>query len=228
MIKTPIVLGEWHICTPCLYRFLNKEYVDAFFKDGTLRISSFAQFSKHKDEQRLDCHEGEVHFVEQTKEFGGQTVEIFSKHGGNAYVLSSSMRFDKKLADSFECNSYIKITDTTAFGITIAKHIQNLIAAYEGPCNYQVMKIMAKETNGPPKHIEHYKNDEGLVDVDKLIKSTTSRHAAHAPFFLKDARYSNQVEYRFVWLVNEQVEEPIFIKAPEAVQFCERPNKLTE
>jgi len=165
MIKIPVVTTEWHICTPSLFRFLDKEHVDAFFKDGTLRISSFAQFHKYKDEQRQDKHEGEAYFVEQTKEKGGQTIEIFSKHGNNVYVLSSSMRYDKELANLFKCDSYIRIKEPTNFGITIAKHIPNLITAFEGPCNYQAMKILAKETCRPPKDIEHFKNDKGLVDM---------------------------------------------------------------
>lgn len=54
MIKLPVVTAEWNICTPSLFRFLDKEYVNAFFKDGTLRISSFAQFRKYKDVQSQD------------------------------------------------------------------------------------------------------------------------------------------------------------------------------
>ena len=227
MIKLPIIRAEWHICTPALFRFLDKEYVDAFFKDGTLKLSSFAQFYKHKDEQRQDKNEGEAYFVEQTREKGGQTIEILSKHGNNAYILSSSMRYDKKLADLFKCDSYIKVKESTNFGIAIARHIPNLIVAFEGPCNYQAMKMLVKETHELPKDLEHFKNDSGL-DIDKLKKSVIAQYPAHLPFFLKDNRYANQVEYRFVWVVNGKVEEPLFVKVPEAIQFCEKPNQLTE
>ena len=34
--------------------------------------------------------------------------------------------------------------------------------------------------------------------------------------------YCHQNEYRFVWNVTYQVEEPIFIECPEAIKFCEK------
>jgi len=228
MVKFTIASAEWNICTPTLFRFLDKEYVDAFFKDGTLRLSSFAQFYRHKDEQRQDKHEGEAYFVEQTREKSGQTIEIFSKNKNNSYILSSSMRDSKELAALFKCDSYIRVNESTSFGVAIARHIPNLIAAFEGPCNYQSTKMLIKETHEPPKDLEHFKNDSGLVDIGKLTKSVLARYPAHLPFFLKDNCYANQVEYRFVWVVNEKVEEPLSIKVPEAIQFCEQPNKLTE
>jgi hypothetical protein len=38
---------QWSIVRPRLYRHLDSQYVDSFFKDGSLRLSSFAQFAKH-------------------------------------------------------------------------------------------------------------------------------------------------------------------------------------
>jgi len=228
MLGMPIVTAQWHICPPPLFRYLENKYVDAFFNDGTLRLSSFAQFKKHNDEQRQDKHEGEAFFVEQTNHGSGQTIEIFSSYGDNAYILSSCMRYDKKLAELFSCDSYIKINDTTNFGIAVAQQIPLLMAGFEGPCVYRSAKILAKDMEQPPKDIQQFKNKDGLVDISKLTDSVTGQHPSHLPYFLKDNAYATQVEYRFVWITKNPVEEPLTIKVPQAVQFCEKPNTLNQ
>jgi hypothetical protein len=45
---------EWKLRQPYVYRYLKKRHVDQFFEDGTLRLSSFSEFSKHRDEAKLD------------------------------------------------------------------------------------------------------------------------------------------------------------------------------
>ena len=114
MITIPITY-PWHVCTPTLFRYLPSRFVDAFFEDGSLRISSFATFRRHTDEQRLDKKEGETHFVAQTHQGGGQTLIAKSFHGKNACVLSATMRHDRKLMEAFECDSYIRIDNPTEF-----------------------------------------------------------------------------------------------------------------
>ena len=37
---------------------MDAEYVESFFRDGSLRLSSFARFAKHPDEQLRDKAEG--------------------------------------------------------------------------------------------------------------------------------------------------------------------------
>ena len=48
----------WGILRPPVYRFMDKQYVEQFFVDGSLRLSSFRRFSQHSDEERQDCAEG--------------------------------------------------------------------------------------------------------------------------------------------------------------------------
>jgi len=54
------ITKPWHIYFPVLFRYLEQEYIDAFFRDGSLRLSSFKQFAKHKDEARNDWGEGNL------------------------------------------------------------------------------------------------------------------------------------------------------------------------
>ena len=108
MNKLPIGI-KWNICTPTLFRFINSEYVEAFFKDGSLRLSSFSQFKKHKDEQRFDKHEGKLYYVIRTSKEGGYTIEVMTKTPDNAYVLSASMIYDKDLQTAELLSNVVEI-----------------------------------------------------------------------------------------------------------------------
>ena len=224
MIKLPMVT-DWNICTPNLFRFLNSEYVDSFFKEGSLRISSFSQFHKHEDEQRLDKNEGSTMFVHRTSQGGGQTITAWSTHGVRAYVLCAAMRYDKSLMELFGCNSYFRITNSTNFGMAIARQIPGLVAAFEGPCLYQDKKIIEQDLGHI--NINQFKDPQGQIRKEMLNDFIVSK-MAHYPLFLKEKSFAHQVEYRYVWIVKNKESDFLDIKLPEAVQFCEKPNELTE
>jgi hypothetical protein len=42
----------------------------------------------------------------------------------------------------------------------------------------------------------------------------------HEPYFIKEARFSEEAEVRLIWTVESDVKKPIFIKCREATQFC--------
>lgn len=226
MIKLQIGT-DWNICTPNLFRFLEQEHVDSFFDDGSLRISSFSQFHKHENEQRLDKGEGRTFFVHRTNQGGGQTINCWATHGTRAYILCAAMRFDDDLMKSFGCSSYFRITDTTKFGIAVARHIPGLIAGFEGPCLYQEKKIVEQDLGYI--NIDDFKDEKtgGKISMPALNDFLVSK-MEHDPLFLKDKSFSHQVEYRYVWIVRNRESDFIDIKVPEAIQFCERPNELTE
>ena len=49
---------NWHIRTPHLFRYMNREYIEKFFDTGKLMLSSFRRFSEHDDAMRNDGIEG--------------------------------------------------------------------------------------------------------------------------------------------------------------------------
>jgi hypothetical protein len=242
MIKIPLLLAEWNICSPTLFRFMDSQYVNAFFADGSLRISSFFKFHKHTDEQRLDKGEGKTMFVHRTNQRGGQTLTAWAIQGANAYVLSTSMRYDQDLLRSFNSDSYIRIKDSTAFGMAIARHIPHLVAGYEGTCLYQEMKIAEKDLGyidlnqfqdpqnplpvTDPKQIPY--SGIPLPSNNRPLTEYILSQLGHYSMFLKDKKYAHQVEYRFIWVTSNNTEDYLDIKVPEAIQFCDKPNSLTE
>lgn len=226
MITLPLVIN-WNLCTPNLFRYLSSEFVDAFFADGSLRISSFSQFHKHKDEQRLDQREGKTMFVHRTSQGGGQTITAWATHGVNAYVLCFSMRYDKELMDAFGCDSYFRISNSTNFGMAVARHIPGLVASFEGPCLYQDKKIIEQDLGYID--INQYRSLENPEQLSKdLLNEFIVSKMSHYPLFLKDKRFAPQVEYRYVWIVRNKANDFLDLKVQEALQFCEKPNELTE
>ncbi len=226
MITLPLIT-DWNICTPNLFRYLDAEYVDSFFGSGALRLSSFKQFATHENEQRLDVREGESLFIHRTSHPEPQTLAARAYHGIHAYVLSTSMLFDEDLMHAFECDSYLRILDSTNFGMAIARQIPGLIVAYEGPCQYQVEKIVEK--NLGYVDIEQFKDPNGPQGVNEaMLNEFILSRMRHYPLFLKHKDYAHQVEYRFVWVVRERLGPYLDLKVPDAVRFCERPNPVTE
>ena len=75
---------QWSIVRPRLYRHLEVEYVDGFFRDGSLRLSSFAHFAKHPDEQLRDTAEG----IGSRFGVGAQaTIAMVGGRGTDCFVL---------------------------------------------------------------------------------------------------------------------------------------------
>jgi len=226
MIKLPIIT-DWNICTPTLFRFMDRKYVDAFFDDGSLRLSSFSQFHKHEDEQRLDKFEGRTMFVHRTNQGGGQTIEAWATHGTNAYILSTSMRYSAELMKAFNSDSYIRINDSTNFGIVISRQIPSLLAAFEGPCLYQSMKIIERDLGYID--INKFREPENPTQVRKdLLDEFLISQMQHYPMFLKENSFAHQVEYRFAWIVRNKTLDYLDIKVPEAIKFCSKPSSVTE
>ena len=92
---------------PPLYRYLDERYVDMFFNLGLLRISSFNQFKKHKDEARLDMQEGEASLVGRCH---NSDLEVRMEIGlPNNFVLCTSFLRSKNIADTFKTNITSKL-----------------------------------------------------------------------------------------------------------------------
>ncbi len=249
-ITIPFVTSFWNISTPTLFRYMEKKYVENFFKDGSIRISSFDQFRKHKDEQRLDVGEGRImvaHNFPTANEGKGQAVDAWVLYDKKAYVLSTSIIFDKKLMKSFNTNSYLRIHDSTNFGMEIAKKIPGLTTAFEGFCLYQKNKILYQDLNidlkqfqkQPDKKVSDMKLlkqlpglPDGQIDNEEYdmgkIGQFLVKNAQHYPLFMKSKSFIKQAEYRFVWLTSIEPEDYLDIKAPEAIRRCSEPNWLVE
>ena len=207
----------WGVCFPPVVRYMEKQYVDRFFDTGELRLSCFAQFVQHRDEQREDRQEGRVLFDCRIAD-GGEIVGALY-FGMQSFVLCGSTIYSEELMQSFGVDSYFRILNTTAFGTAVANVIPNCISGFEGPCIYKKGRLVERQNMPSVGDMEALK-----IDPDGKRKVETAIHQAIGvePFLVKQLKYSHQSEYRFVWVVSEDVKESVTVYAPEARQFCER------
>jgi hypothetical protein len=214
------VQKPWNVKTPSVIRYLDKGHVDVFFETGELRLSSFARFAKHPDEQRGDSSEGTSIINCFTAD--GKTLFAVTKHGFDSYVLCGSTIESTQLQRQFGCSSYFRILDTTQFGIAVAAAIPGFKGGVEGLCIYQESRVIQKES--PPFSEVADLNKKGdPIDMNKLFNYVSSAAGVDV-VLVKLRRFSHQSEYRFIWATNAELGETITIHAPNARQFCQRPD----
>lgn len=211
-IKLPVA-DAWCVRTPRVVRFLQPEYVDAFFERGELRLSCFAEFSRHADESRGDTQEG-FHAARGPIDGGG----VFSSllvFGSQALVLSFTANDDAATAQEIcgEYTSGIIVNDTTRFGTAVAMSLPDLVRGFEGACVYR--QTPAQLT------VPNWGSDIAPEELPKLLHRIQEQYSNEG-YFIKRSKFKTQFEYRMIWAVIEPVESARMILCPEAIQFCSR------
>jgi hypothetical protein len=208
----------FHIMTPVVFRMLERRWVDKFFETGELRLSSFAQFAKHTDEQRKD-KEGN-----NTITLRGASTTGFARihgSGSNAYVLcSTALEPSRALVKAFNYEAAIQIFDAMGFAIAITQQVPNFLGLLVGHCVYTARSIQMKVED---VDIESFQTSPGsnVIDLNKATGFFLNA-ASTAVYFRKAATptFIDQAEYRWVFLTSEAVRDNITINVPEARQYC--------
>jgi hypothetical protein len=209
-------MTQWNIRTPIVYRYLPRQYVDEFFGTGAIRLSSFSEFSKHPDEEKGDAGEGKHIIVGKGTK---QTVFAVTAHGHDACVLSCSAILSDELMERFNCDAAIRVKNTTAFALAIARQLPGLRQGFEGSCYYRDGSIEADIGDFELDQLRTSPGEASL-DLGKLGGFALSMAGA-AVYFKKREVYQHQSEYRFIWLVDHEVPGPVAVICPEARSFCE-------
>jgi len=195
---------------------MDSEYIDQFFSDGSLRLASFAKFSRHTDEQRRDTSEGKNMLVGSSE---NQTVVMMVGRGDDTYIASSSLLLDRSLMEAFGCDGVFEITDTVGFAAEVARQLVGFKGGLEGPCFYAPRRMIKKELGA--FNMEDHKREDGTIDM-KMLFDLHNQLGGSGEFLLKADTYKAQLEYRFVWAVDSRVGEHIDIKCPAAEKFCRK------
>jgi hypothetical protein len=213
------------IYLPNVYRYMNKEFVDLFFNKGILRLSSFRRFRNYPDEIRGDKKEGGGS-VAGVSDSGGFQFHVVTKTGNDAYILCGSIIESDEIKKVFSCDSYLRIIKPLEFSVAISNAIIGYSQSFQGFCNYKDYRIIKKTIEG--LNINDFTNEQGEIiigdskmnqKVDQIIGSGIDL------MFLKEKKYQNQFEYRFIWTINSkyyQMNEYIDVECKEAIQFCEK------
>ena len=210
----------WQMRTPVLYRYMPQQFIDEFFEHGKLKLSSFSEFAKHKDELRHDSQEG-ANIL--TGIGSGQTVFAKTRHGHDAYILCTSVLESHELMNGFGCDGYFRINDSTAFGQAVADALPNSRGGLEGFCSYQDQRVIERQIGNFKLDDLRNEDDTSSIDMGKMHELISEIGGADVYFVkLKLKKYLDQAEYRFVWLLDGTANPEFKLECPKAVQYCER------
>lgn len=198
---------------------MNRPYVDAFFADGSLRLSSMAKFRAYPDEERGDPREGERH-ARHTNEHGSQFIFINTQPAGhNAYVLSFTAHHNCDGTRNFG-DSGFRVKNTFQFGAAVAAVLPGFVEGIEGPCIYTDEVTLDRNIG---KSGDVLFPHEGGFQIGGAEQSRALAQIQSSPEFCfkKRTRYAPQNEYRMIWFVSGTAQPHIEVKCPAAISFCE-------
>lgn len=209
--------APWSLKVDPVFRILNKrEYLDQFFDDGTILISTLAAMKNYPEELRRDVSEGSGTLA--TVDEKGATHLFLYDTGVNAYVLCTTAHLGEQVIHDFSGVGAIRIDDSSRFGTVIAHYLPRIEEGVEGHCDY----------------VDHRQNwfVRGSVEAEILskasedeyanLKSSLHRLSPGTELFRKPMKYAHQREYRFGWFSSLPVQGALVIKCPQAIQFCTR------
>jgi hypothetical protein len=220
--------SPWALVTPQPYRYLDREYVEDFFRDGSLRLSSFARFAEHEEEQLRDENEGKTGFVARATTGQMKTVVTQIEMGSKAYVLCGSSYYSKELAAHFRRDSYFRIDNTLEFANAVSRHIPGFSEGMEGLCIYEENPGVLRDSDtgfSLPTEMHDGHETYNPANVQRLREYISNSAELH-PIFLKNAKDAWQAEYRLLWFTQSTMTPTLDIKVPEAQRFCSPPPDL--
>lgn len=202
---------------PMIYRYMEKQWLDLFFKEGKLRLSSFRNFRKHSDEQRGDKSEGNSILIGTGN---NKTIYSVVSTGIDAFVLSTSLMYNYALYSDFKVDGCFVIERPIEFMQEISKHIPDFIGINFGPCIYKPESLIKRQL--PDFDLKSIQSDDDPTknDLGKIF-TTSNQIGGNDVLFKKSLKYAPQHEYRILWH-SKQINLPDFIDitAPNSRQFC--------
>ena len=208
-------LESWHVVQPHVYRYEDKQWIEEFFANGTIRLSSFAKFATYKDENRGDDKEGKA--IVFTKHPDKKMLASIAIVGHNSAVLSTSQRLDRNLAKSFSRSSAFEITNTVGFAREIARSLSGYKFGFEGNCVYRPDTTVNRIVNFS---VEQFMLPEGQLSMD-LLQRVLSEVGPEV-MLVKRQKYQHQQEFRFIWELDNLGGDFVDVEAPLATQYCRR------
>ena len=213
------------IYLPNVYRYMDKKYVDMFFDKGILRISSFKKFREYPDEVRGDKNEGDGSVMGVSEKSGFQ-FHVSSQTGNDAYMLCGSIIESDSVKKTFDTDACFRISKPLEFSIAISNAILGFNRAFQGYCNYRDHRIIKKLIG--ELDIKDFTGPDGTIIIGGEMGNQRINQIIGNGIdlmFLKEKKYQEQFEYRFVWTVNTQfysMHDYIDIECKEAKQYCEK------
>lgn len=216
-----------------IYRHLDSQWVAKFFGSGELRLTTLNACRTHPSNIRRDATDGKLSFAicDQRQMLAG-----ISTAGSQSYILCASRSSDEAIQRHFETDSWIEIVDVAGFAGAVARAIGSGRQTRFGPCRYAPDKVLTRAASSPIAHdvaeLFGAAMSGRTENLDQLFYQANARLAARTEAFQDDlyflkpaASYAIEQEIRFVWFMEQPVDEPKVFDCSEAVKFCKRPGR---
>lgn len=202
---------------PPVYRMVSKrEYLEDFFSNGKLRISTLSACKKHEGLQG-DKQEGNNALWSTRPD--GTTIITGYEVGADAYILCGTVADTPENRKEFKAERIgaIRITDPYRFGLAIGAAIPGVTHGQAGYCDYKDTRLLHLE-DGTPEALAH-------ASIDFKAGKDLHKFRTAAPgdeIFLKTIEFRSQEEFRFAWYKEGTIEaEFVDIVCRDALDFCE-------
>lgn len=203
--------------TPYLYRYENQKYIDDFFKNGDIFISSFQQYKSYKDNELGDKEEGHSFNVGDTDD--NHTMISYTTVGHNDYCFCTSTILDRKLLEVFKRDSVFRIKDPINFILEINRSLQRVREVLFGNCIYLEHRTVRKKIGNVTLDSLKDEKEPDKISMDKIMNLPLNGPES---YFLKTISYQHQSEYRMIWITDRPVNSGIILRCPEAIKYCEQ------
>ena len=205
----------WRVLLPPVFRYLPRMYVERFFESGELRLSSFSQFSKHKDEARGDREEGNSLV---SSKGGGRQFLAAVGGGHKSYVLCGSFTLSGAIMSKFSgCDAAFEITDVPNFAFAVARQLAGFTSGISGYCIYADSRMLIRNIDNDPFPLPA--NPGEGIPMETIFQATAAAGQGE-DLFLKQSKYAYQAEYRLIWHLDKPPHDSLIVVAPDARQFC--------
>lgn len=164
---------------PYAIRYIEEQYVDAFFQKGELLLSSFMHFCRLPNIDRRDEDEGEIAYY-------GEPINMIGTVSNRYLVLSSSMSMNENARVNQKCGILIKDIEGFCKGVATSIEDTGLMVrrVFFGPCNYFSRDMSFK-------NISNSSND--------AMSLLRERFCLEDLLFSKEPVFSFENELRFVF-----------------------------
>lgn len=198
-----------------VYRLLSDiKYIEDFFENGNIYLSSFNNFKNYEDEMQGDKTEGN----NLVGGFNGKDASHYISYEGGvkAYVLCATNYLNENVKKDFKGVGAIKINDPVNFGKEIARKLPYVTTGIEGDCIYGDSKIqtLEEEQNKIFQNID-FQNPT-------MIREEITQLTLGVEMFMKHKKYEHQDEHRLLWFSEVEIQNGILVHCPEATKYCDK------
>jgi hypothetical protein len=146
-------------------------------------------------------------------------------------MFCTSLIESRELMDRFTTSGYFRINDPINFSLAISRVIPGCIESIQGMCNYQDYRMVKKNIEG--MSTSEFTGEEGTLIIGQPLLQRLQQMGGDGTdlMFLKEKRYQDQAEYRFLWRINSRyhnLENYLTISCKEAVEYCEKAEELNQ